>query len=382
MNSVDTKARTFEGWISTSVNQDMVWAYFTPKPWEETDIDIRVTHCGVCGSDVHVLHNGWGSTDYPVIVGQEIIGIAVRVGTRVDANIKVGDRVGVGAQSDSCLCRKPPDVAEDWSDCTECATGKENWCRRASTTYNSTFHSAAAFGAQTMGGYARYHRCPSHFVFKIPPGLRSEHAAPMMCAGATVYGALFHAVKGGGSGLLERHLDGLSIGIVGIGGLGHLAIMFAKAMGAANIVAISRYANKHEDALKLGADDYIAMDEEINLEKYKNGLDLIISTISQTTSTNSHLHLLRRGGRYVMVGMPSDRMLQVDAAILVLKQVEITGSLIASPAELRRMLQFVTDNSIKPLIEVMDMKKANDAVRRVDAGEARYRIVLRNGGKL
>jgi len=197
---------------------------------------------------------------YPCCVGHEIVGIAVRVGSLAEGGIKVGDRVGVGAQSESCLGRR--------GDCEACASGLENYCPvHMVQTYNAVHLN----GGKSYGGYALYHRCPSHFVVKIPDGIPSAEAAPMLCGGITTYSPL----RRNGCG------PGKKVGIIGIGGLGHFGIMFAKALGADRVVAISRKGNKREDSLKLGADAYIATDEDPDWDKNNaRSLDLIISTVS------------------------------------------------------------------------------------------------------
>lgn len=278
----------FEGWLGLDKNAaegNMVWKEFTPKAWEETDIDIKITHSGICGSDLHTLRSGWvclfsptfiltsetkllqGPTMYPCCVGHEIVGIAVRVGSKAEGGIKVGDRVGVGAQNDSCLGRK--------GDCEECASGMEQYCKHGMVgTYNGVHYN----GDKSYGGYALYHRAPSHFVIKIPDAIPSAEAAPMMCGGITLYSPLKHYGCG----------PGKKVGVVGIGGLGHFGILFAKALGADKVVAISRKANKREDALKLGADEYIATDDEPDWAKTHNrSLDLIVSTVSSSKVCSS-----------------------------------------------------------------------------------------------
>lgn len=163
----------FQGWLGLDKNADkgnMVWQEYTPKTFQENDVDIKITHCGICGSDLHTLRSGgnWGESLYPVCVGHEIVGTAVRVGSQVEGGIKVGDRVGVGAQSDSCC--KP--------DCAECSDNKENYCQNHQTT---TYNSKHKDGSKSYGGYADYWRGPSHFVFKIPDALPSDIVAPMLC---------------------------------------------------------------------------------------------------------------------------------------------------------------------------------------------------------
>ena len=191
----------FEGWMGLDKNSigNLQWKSYEPKPFADDDVDIQITHSGICGSDLHTLRSGWGATDYPCVVGHEIVGRAVRVGPKVEG-IKVGDRVGVGAQSASCL--QP--------DCEQCAAGEENHCMKPgqADTYNSKFLD----GSKAYGGYANYWRGPSHFTIKIPDGLSSEAAAPMMCGGVTTYAPL----KDNGCG------PGKRVGIIGVGGVSNL----------------------------------------------------------------------------------------------------------------------------------------------------------------
>lgn len=200
-----------------------------------------------------------GATNWPITVGHEIVGVAVKVGSQTQG-IKVGDRVGVGAQGDSCLSR--------FGKCEECETNDENYCDKIVWAYNSTHFN----GDNNTGGFSTYHRSPSHFVVKIPDGLESAQAAPMLCGGATVYRPLKdHNVK-----------PGMTVGIVGVGGLGHYGVLFAKAMGA-KVVGISRREAKRDEVMGLGADNYIATaDEKDWAQKYAKSLDLIISTVASS----------------------------------------------------------------------------------------------------
>ncbi|KAJ5161089.1 hypothetical protein N7492_006481 [Penicillium capsulatum] len=279
----------FEGWmgLDPSASQgNMVWQEFEPKEWEETDVDIKISHCGICGSDLHTLRSGWvrlalqyivreisltflpvaglqRPTMYPCCVGHEIVGTAVRVGSQVTNGIQLGDRVGVGAQSESCLGRQ--------GDCEECSEGLEQYCSKKFVgTYNSVHYN----GGKSYGGYALYKRVPSHFAIKIPDAISSAAAAPMLCGGATLYSPLKH----NGCGTTRQR-----VGIIGVGGLGHFGVLFAKAMGAEKVVAISRKASKAEDSLKMGADLYIATEDEPDwATKYSRSLDLIVCTVSST----------------------------------------------------------------------------------------------------
>ncbi|KAL1977933.1 hypothetical protein VTN31DRAFT_792 [Thermomyces dupontii] len=350
----------FEGWLGLdpdAINGKMTWGEFEPKPWEETDIDIKVSHCGICGSDLHTLRSGWGPTKYPVCVGHEIVGTVVRVGSQVK-DIKVGDVVGVGAQSDSCRGRKGP--------CEECASNLEQYCPRMTGTYNSIHQN----GGKSYGGYATYHRVPAHFAIKIPEGLPPAAAAPMMCGGITVYSPLRRYGCG----------PGKKVGVIGVGGLGHFAILFARALGADQVVAISRRASKREDALKLGADKYIATEDEPNWAKENaKTLDLIISTISSSKMPlNDYLGLLRLHGTLVQVGAPEDGTLSLAPFSLIMANRQVAGSLIGSPNEIREMLDLAAKHNVRPWIVERPMSEANSAVVDMDKGRARYRYVLVN----
>ncbi|KAJ5197973.1 uncharacterized protein N7498_007090 [Penicillium cinerascens] len=350
----------FEGWMGldpSSSAGNMVWQEFEPKTWEETDIDIKISHCGICGSDLHVLNSGWGSTMYPCCVGHEIVGTAVRVGSKV-TNIKVGDRVGVGAQSDSCQGRQ--------GDCEECAMGLEQYCSKKMTaTYDSTHWN----GDKAYGGYATYNRVPAHFAVKIPDTISSAAAAPMLCGGVTLYSPLKHNGCG----------PGKRVGIVGVGGLGHFGVLFAKAMGADKVVAISRKSGKAEDSLKMGADLYIATDDEPDwATKYSRSLDLIVCTVSSIKMPlTGYLGLLRTGGTMVQVGLPEEGGLFAPVRHLMRRQ-KLESSFIGSPNEIREMFQLVADKGIQPWIEEIPMKDANKAIVDLEDGKARYRYVLVN----
>ncbi|KAH7024651.1 NADP-dependent alcohol dehydrogenase C [Microdochium trichocladiopsis] len=351
----------FEGWLGLdkeSVNGNMQWGEFEPKKWSEADVDIEVECCGICGSDLHMLKSGWSQTPYPCVVGHEIVGKAVRVGSEVK-DIKVGDRVGVGAQARSCL--KP--------DCEECSTGQENYCGNGNvSTYGSIYPNGEG---KSYGGYAKHNRTHNRFVVKIPEGLSSTDAAPMLCGGITVFSPL----KRNGAG------PGKKVGIVGVGGLGHFAVLFARALGADRVVAISRKADKREDALKLGADEYIATDDDKDWEKtHKRSLDLIISTVSSAKMPlTGYLGLLRVHGTYIQVGAPDGGELPpVNAFTLLANGIKLGGSGIGSPDEIKEMLQLAADKKIKPWVQTRPMKDANAAIVDMTAGKARYRYVLQN----
>ncbi|KYK56171.1 hypothetical protein DCS_08138 [Drechmeria coniospora] len=365
----------FEGWVAldpSSAEGKMVWQEYEPKAWEESDVDIQVTHSGICGSDLHTLRSGWRPTPYPVVVGHEIVGTVVRVGSKAEGGFQVGDVVGVGAQADACLGR-------DGHTCRQCTTGNENYCADIVPTYAGKHRN----DGPAHGGHARYHRCPSHFVFKIPSGLAPELAAPMLCGGVTVYSPLKHFGAG----------PGRRVGVVGVGGLGHFAVLFAKALGADEVVGISRRAEKRKDALDLGCDDYIATaDDEDWPAKNARRLDLIISTVSSKTAPtengwadgvdtqmplNDYLKLLDIDGTFVQVGLPEDRV-PLSFFSIIPRRLRMAGSGIGSPEEIREMLQLAADKKVRPWVEERPMKEANQAIVDMDAGKARFRYVLVN----
>ncbi|KAI1166582.1 zinc-binding dehydrogenase [Nemania serpens] len=351
----------FEGWLGhnpESVNGKMEWGQFEPKKWTEDDVDIEISHCGICGSDLHMLRSGWGATNYPCCVGHEIVGKAVRVGNNVK-HVKVGDRVGVGAQARTC--QEP--------DCPECSTGNDTYCARLMVNaYGSNFPNNEG---KSYGGYANYNRTNQQFVVHIPEGLSSAEAAPMLCGGITVFSPLRRRGCG----------PGKSVGIVGVGGLGHFAVLFAKALGADKVVGISRKNAKRNDVLKLGADEYIATDEDTDWHiTHKRSLDLIISTVSSVNMPlTEYLGLLKRGGEFVQVGAPDGGDFpKVNVFTLLSNGVKISGSATGAPWEIKDMLQLAADKKIKAWIQERPMKEANQAIVDMDQQKARYRYVLVN----
>jgi len=352
----------FHGWLghdAKAAQGSLRWEAFTPKPFTESDIDIKITHCGICGTDIHTLRSGWGPTHYPVCVGHEIVGHVVRRGSSPSARrFQIGDRAGVGAQAASCL----------QADCDECSSGMEQHCGRAFVgTYNGLYKEHKYW---SMGGYADYVRVPAHFAVRIPDRLRSLDAAPMMCGGITVYAPL----KRNGAG------PGKRVGIVGLGGLGHFGVLFAKALGCDYVAAISRRRDKAADAMAMGADEFIATSEDEKWErKHSRSLDLIISTVSSPDMPFSgYLRLLRTNGQFIQVGAPEGNMPAIAAFALIAKGCKVGGSQIGSPAEIEEMLAFATEKGVSPWVQARPMREANESVVEMEDGKARYRFVLVN----
>lgn len=377
----------FEGWLghdASSAEGKMVWGEYEPKSWEENDIDIKVTHSGICGSDLHTLRSGWvscpvasrfgtphfgttptnllhaqGETPYPCVVGHEIVGVAVRVGSNAEGDIKVGDIVGVGCQADSCLGRGD-------KECIPCQTGQESYCVAGGiSTYGARHYN----GDKTYGGYALYNRAPSHFVFKIPSGLAPEHAAPMLCGGVTVWSPLRHWGVG----------PGKKVAIAGVGGLGHFAVLFARALGADEVVGISRKASKRDEAMALGCTGYIATDDDADWSSDNaRRFDVIISTVSSANMPIAqYINTLALNGTMVQVGSPEEPI-SLSAFSLISGRRSLAGSAIGSPRDIREMLEFAAKHQIKPWVEIRPMSDANQAIVDMEAGKARFRYVLVN----
>lgn len=359
-------AKTFHGWVAHDAKSPLEYTSYEPKPFTETDIEISVTHCGICGTDIHTLRSGWAPADYPCVVGHEIVGTVERIGAGVptlssspaSAAIRVGDRVGIGAQSGSCLR----------ADCEACADKEESYCPTMTATYNSRYPDKS----KAYGGFAARWRGPAHFAFKIPESLSSAEAAPLLCGGITVFAPL----KKYGVG------PGKTVGIVGIGGLGHMGVMFAKALGADKVVAISRTSSKKKDAIEgLGADQFIATAEEDKWARtYTRTLDVIISTVSGPDMPFAqYLRLLKRDGIFVQVGAPEDALPALPAFSLIQKGVKVTGSSIGSTDDIRQMLTLAAEKKVLPWVQQRSMNDVNKALADMEAGKARYRYVLKNG---
>ncbi|GAA5970233.1 hypothetical protein JCM11641_001629 [Rhodosporidiobolus odoratus] len=367
MSSQDYK---FEGWKALgkdSIQGKMEWGSYEPKAFADDDVDIKIQYAGICASDLHTMSGGWGDVPYPQVVGHEIVGIAVRVGSKV-THIKEGDLVGVGAQNDSCL------------ECDYCKSDREPYCDAGQVgTYAGTyFREGPGKGHRSFGGYADYHRAPAHFCVKIPDALDPAVAAPMLCGGVTVYSPL----KQYGAGKTAK-----DVGIVGIGGLGHFGLLFAKALGA-NVTAISHSESKKADAEKMGATRFIATHSgtEEDFKPYARSLDLIIATSNdEKMPLEGYLSLIRPGGHFILVGAPEKPLPTLTPFQLIMHNVAIGGSAIGSPATIREMLDLAATQNVESWIIKRPIEDANQAVVDMHNSKARYRYVLvnkKNGGKL
>ncbi|KIM37785.1 hypothetical protein M413DRAFT_30702 [Hebeloma cylindrosporum] len=323
---------------------------FEPKKFEDYDIDIKIEYCGVCGSDVHTVTGGWEGVMLPVIPGHEITGRVVRVGPKV-TEFKVGDRAGVGAQV--CSCFK----------CVPCNTDNENYCLKMVSTYNAKYPN----GDIAQGGYSTAIRAHERFVFPIPNELNLEQASPMLCAGLTVYSPL---VRNGAG-------PGKRVGIVGIGGLGHFAIQFAKALGA-EVIAFSHSPEKKDDAMKLGADEFVVTGEGF-AKDMQGKVDLIICTadVSEGIPLADLLSTLSVNGRCIMVAIPDNSLPPLHSLQLIGNGAFLGGSHIGSKKEALAMLQLAAEKGVESYIEMLPMKDAGKALKGVKDNSVRYRYVLK-----
>ncbi|KXN81015.1 NADP-dependent alcohol dehydrogenase 6 [Leucoagaricus sp. SymC.cos] len=320
---------------------------FDPKPPGDHDVDIKIEYCGV-----HTITGGWGETMLPVIPGHEITGHVVRVGPKV-TEFKVGDRAGVGPIVCSCLA------------CDKCRCGNEQHCDNAVDTYNAKYPD----GTQSQGGFSTAIRAHEHFAFPIPDGVKLEEAAPMLCAGLTVYSPLVR--NGAGP---EK-----SVGIVGLGGLGHFAVQFAKAMACKDIVVFSHSPGKKEDALKLGATRFTDTSKEDFQKGITMPLDLVIVTadVSSGIPIEKLASILKVQGRLIIVGLPDNQLPTFKASTLTENAIFIGGSKIGNRQEAIDMLKLAADKGIHPWIELLPMRDAGKAVTNVKENKVRYRYVLK-----
>jgi len=315
---------------------------FDPGELKANEVEIKISHCGVCHSDISLIDNDWGMSKYPFIPGHEIVGTVVAVGDNVK-NVAVGERVGVGWQADSCgIC--------EW-----CRQGDEHLCAQSQPT---------CMGRN--GGFADKVRVNSKFAIPLPRVLESENAAPLLCGGITVYAPLRnHGVR-----------PSSRVGVIGIGGLGHLGIQFAKAFGA-EVTAFSTSKDKENEAKELGAHNFVNTRDTGALKKVAGSFDLLLSTVGADQDWGGYVNALRPKGTMCFVGVPPSAV-QVQAFPLIGGQKSVSGSPIGSPRDLYEMLDVAARHNIKAVTERFAMAKANDAVAKVKKNQVRYRAVLTN----
>ncbi|HET6587156.1 MAG TPA: NAD(P)-dependent alcohol dehydrogenase [Oleiagrimonas sp.] len=317
------------------------------------DVQIDIRYCGVCHSDIHQVRDEWGGSIFPMVPGHEIVGEVSAVGDEV-GKWKVGDVVGVGCFVDSCR------------QCDACREGDEQFCAEGmSATYNGYERTDGKLDTTrpTYGGYSTRIVVDENYVLRVPDGIPLERAAPLLCAGITTYSPLRRFDVGPGD----------KVAIVGLGGLGHMGVKLAKAMGA-HVTVLSHSPGKHDDALKLGADDFISTRDEMAFKQHAKQFEFILDTVSATHDYNAYLGLLKRDGNMVLVGLPDPTPL--SAGSLIQGRRSLSGSMIGGIRETQEMLDFCAEHGVASDVEVIPVSDINEAYERMIKGDVRYRFVI------
>jgi len=318
-----------------------------PRP---DDVVIDIAYCGICHTDLHFVENDWGMTVYPVVPGHEIVGHVTAVGSEV-TNFKVGDRVGVGCLVDSCR------------QCEPCQHGLEQYCTGGNVlTYNAEDRHD---GSITFGGYSEKIVVSDRFVVSIPDALDLAAAAPLLCAGITTYSPLRHfGVKAGHK-----------VGVIGMGGLGHMGIKLARAMGA-EVTLFTRSADKAAEGERQGAHHVIVSSDESQMEAAAGHFDFLLDTVPVAHDLNPYIATLKHSGVHILVGMPEPLDPPVDGGALIFGRRSVAGSLIGGLPETQECLDFCAEHGITCDIEMLDIRKVNEAYERLKRGDVRYRFVI------
>lgn len=337
------------GYGVTSADAPLTAMTFERRALNEDDVAIAIAYCGVCHSDAHQAHNDWHNTHYPLVPGHEIVGHVTAVGSAVTA-FAVGEAVAVGCLVDSCLR------------CAACEGGEEQLCEQGPTgTYNARERNGDGF---TRGGYAEHIVVRDRFVLKVPDGLDLRYAAPLLCAGITMWSPLrrFHAGPG------KR------VGIVGLGGLGHMGVKLAAALGA-EVTMITTSPSKAADARALGADHVLLSNDRDAMKASRNRFDLLIDTIPNAHDVAPYLNLLGRNGVMVMVGA-IDFIPPVHAGLLLQNHRSLAGSAIGGIAATQGLLEFCAEHQVLPQCELIPMQEINTAWERMQSNDIKYRFVI------
>ena len=322
---------------------------FERRDPKEHDVVIDIKFCGICHSDIHTVRSEWGEAIYPVVPGHEIAGVVKSVGAKV-SKYKVGDHVGVGCFVDSCR------------HCSNCKQDLDQYCLEGfSGTYNSHEQDGKT---QTQGGYSNVIVVDENYVLRIPNSIPLDKAAPLLCAGITLYSPLMHWKAGPGN----------KVAILGLGGLGHVGVKIARALGA-DVTVLSHSEKKREDALKMGAHHFVSTHDGKAFKEHKNEFDLIINTVSADINMGDYFGLLKTDGALVVVGLP-EKPLLIHPFPLVGMRRSYSGSMIGSMKETQEMLDFCEKHKITPDIELITPSDVNGAYERVIKSDVRYRFVI------
>ena len=334
---------------ATSPDSGVAPMAITRRGLRHDDVLIDVTHCGICHSDLHSARNDWGRTTYPIVPGHEIVGTVAAVGESVTRH-KVGDRVAIGCMVDSCM------------ECAHCEADLEQYCQNGGMTgtYNGTDRRD---GSPTYGGYSDRIVCREEFVLKVPENLPMAEAAPLLCAGITTYSPLRTWKIGPGS----------KVAVAGLGGLGHMGVKLAAAMGA-EVTVLSRSESKRADAEKLGAHAFLNTSDRAAMKAKTGYFDMVLNTIPVRHDVTPYLHLLRIDGVQVLVGV-IDMLPEMHSGLLLGRKV-LTGSGIGGLAETQEMLDFCAQHNVLPEIETIPIQDVNHAWERMEASDVKYRFVI------
>lgn len=339
---------TVYAYAATSATEPLTKTTINRRDPGPHDVAIDIKFAGICHSDIHTVKAEWGVPNYPVVPGHEIAGVVTAVGSDV-TKYKVGNHVGVGCMVNSCR------------ECSSCQAGLEQYCKKGATfTYNSIDKD----GTPTYGGYSQAVVVDENFVVRIPDSLPLDAAAPLLCAGITLFSPLRHWKAG----------PGTRLAIIGLGGLGHVGVKLGKAMGA-EVTVLSQSLKKMEDGLRLGASNYYATSDPATFKKLRSSFDLILNTVSANLDLGKYLGLLDIDGTLVELGIPEHPM-PVPAFALAMARRSLSGSNIGGIAETQEMLNFCAEHGVTPEIEVIAPDYVNEAYERVLASDVRYRFVI------
>lgn len=341
-----------QAWGATSPDSGLAEMAIVRRPLRSGDVAIEIRYCGVCHSDLHTARNDWGRTRYPVVPGHEIVGIVTAIGTDVDS-LAIGDRVAVGCMVDSCLA------------CDACLDGQEQYCREGmSGTYGGTDR---IDGSSNHGGYSSDIVVRKEFVLRLPETLDIARAAPLLCAGITTYAPLRQWKVG----------PGTQVGVIGLGGLGHMGIKLAKALGA-HVTVLTTSATKAKDAAALGADRVLLSTDRGAMKAATRSFDFLLDTIPVAHDLQPYLSLLDRQGTLCIVGAV-DVLPSFHSALLLSGQRAVAGSAIGGIAETQELLDFCAEHQILPECETIRIDEINEAYARMERSDVKYRFVIDMG---
>ncbi|MFJ3581424.1 NAD(P)-dependent alcohol dehydrogenase [Streptomyces sp. NPDC090127] len=342
-------ATTVAAYAAPAANAPLERTTVPRRPVGAHDVLIEIKYAGICHSDIHQARDGWGEGIFPMVPGHEIAGIVTEVGADVTKH-QVGDRVGVGCFVDSCRA------------CEYCRKGLEQYC--SGTGMVGTYNALDKNGEPTYGGYSTHVVVDENYTLRIPEGIALDEAAPLLCAGITLYSPLAHWQAG----------PGKKVAIVGLGGLGHMGVKIAHALGA-EVTVLSQSLKKREDGLKLGADHYYATSDPATFTELAGTFDLIVSTVSAPIDFGAFLGLLKTDGAMVNVGAPEEPI-ALNLFALLGGRKTLAGSMIGGIAETQEMLDFCAEHGLGAEIELIRADQVNEAYERVLASDVRYRFVI------